>query len=146
MNVLGRRDKVAMRALVLLCLVGGNLACFSFAEAAEREANLPPIQNLATLSDLDLGLAYLWAQQEKQRLHNSTESDRFSGQVRRFLLEAKSEIQKRGSTRTGAGFMANFGDAVPMSCHLDLDLLLGEFFDLVILAHTPNISSALVYS
>ena len=89
-----------MRMFALVCLIVGSPACISFAIAADAKLNQPRIENLAKLSDLDLGLAYLWAQQEEQKLRNSKESDRFSGQVRCFLLEARGEIQKRGSTRT----------------------------------------------
>lgn len=94
-----RRRDIVMREFVLLCVVLGNLTCFSFAQAAEPEPDLPSIQDLAKLSDFDLGLAYLRAQQEEQKFHHSMELDRFSENVRHFLLEAKGEIQKRGSTR-----------------------------------------------
>lgn len=104
-----RRDT---RIFMLLCLVVGNLACFSFAEAAEPEPNLPSIQDLAKLSDFDLGLAYLRAQQEEQKFHY-TEFDRFSGKVRRLLLEAKGEIQKRGSTRIEAIYDGVVSSACP---------------------------------
>ena len=100
-----------MRMFALPCLIFGNL--ISFAEAAEPEPDFRPVQNLTRLSDLDLGLAYLWAQKEEQKLHNSTESDRFSGQVRRFLYEAKDEIQKRGSTQIAAIYDARVSPACP---------------------------------
>jgi hypothetical protein len=100
-----------MRMFALPCLIFGNL--ISFAEAAEPELDLPPVQNLARLSDLDLGLAYLWAQQEEEKLHNLTESDRFSGQVRRLLFEAKDEIRKRGSTQIEAVYDARVSPACP---------------------------------
>jgi ankyrin repeat protein len=100
-----------IRIFALLCLIVGSL--ISIAEAAEPEAGLRPVQNLARLSDLDLGLAYLWAQQEEQKLHDSTESDRFSGQVRRFLFEAKDEIQKRGSTQIAAVYEGIVSPACP---------------------------------
>jgi ankyrin repeat protein len=89
-----------IRIFALLCLLVGGLT--PFVETAGAETGLRPAQNLAAFSDLDLGLAYLWAEQEKQKLRNATESDRFSGQVRRLLLETKDEIQKRGSTRAEA--------------------------------------------
>jgi hypothetical protein len=100
-----------IRIFALLCLIVGSL--ISIAEAAELEAGLRPVQNLTRLSDLDLGLAYLWAQQEEQKLHDSTESDRFSGQVRRFLFEAKDEIQKRGSTQIAAVYDGIVSPACP---------------------------------
>jgi ankyrin repeat protein len=81
----GQNRRVTMRVFVLLWLVVGNLLVFPFAEAAE-EPNLPLIQDLTKLSDVDLGVAYLRARQDDKR------------EVRRFLLEAKGEINKRGST------------------------------------------------
>jgi ankyrin repeat protein len=88
-----------IRTFALLCPIVGSLTSFA---AAQSQTGLPPVQDLERLSDLDLGLAYLWARQEEQKLHNSTESDRSSGQVRRFLFEAKDEIQKRGSAQIAA--------------------------------------------
>jgi ankyrin repeat protein len=74
-------------------LVAGKPTWFGFAEAAELMAG-PPAQKLEKLSDVDLGSAYLRAQQEL---------DRSSLMVHRFLTEARSEIDKRGSTQIADG-------------------------------------------
>jgi ankyrin repeat protein len=71
-----------MRPYVLLCLVAVSLASPCFAEAMEHDKNSP-----ASLSDLDLGRAYLEAQQDGQETHHWT------------FLEIKGELQKRGSTQ-----------------------------------------------
>jgi ankyrin repeat protein len=156
-----RSDTVIMGVFVLLCLVVGNLACFSFAEAAEPEPNLPSIQELAKLSDFDLGLAYLRAQQEEQKFHYLTEFDRFSGKVRRFLLEAKGEIQKRGSTRIEAiydgvvssacprdsfasGFARIMQDGAELQISHDLDVLPGVVVKDTVLVVIPPKQEPLV--
>jgi ankyrin repeat protein len=107
-----------MRMFALAYLIVGSPTCISFAGAAEPRPDQPRIQNMAKLSDLDLGLAYLWAQQEEQKLGNSRESDRFSGQVRRLLSEAKGEIQKRGSTGTEAIYDGIVSSACPRGSFL----------------------------
>jgi ankyrin repeat protein len=156
-----RKDTVTMRVSVLLCLVVGNLTCFSFAEAAESEPILPSIQDLAKLSDSDLGLAYLTAQQEEQKFHYLMEFDRFSGKVRRFLLEARDEIQKRGSTRIEAiydgvvssacprdnfasGFARITQDGAELMISHDLDLLPGVVVKDTVLVVIPPKQELLV--
>ena len=94
-----------MRVLVLLSLLAGSLACSSFAEAAEVGQKLPSIQELAKLSDFDLGQTYLTA---KQLLRNDG-----SSLVGRFIAEAKGEIQKRGSTQIEAVYDGSVSSACP---------------------------------
>jgi ankyrin repeat protein len=138
----------------LMCFVLGILRCVSF--AAEPIQNEPQIQNLAKVSDLDLGLAYLWAQQEEQKLRTSTESDRLSGHVRRLLVEARSEIQKRGSMRAEtiydgivspacpresflSGFARVVQDGPALSINHDLNVLSGVVVrDTVLLIMPPK--------
>jgi ankyrin repeat protein len=85
-----------MRMFVLICLMVSTFSGPSL-RATEGDSDRP--QHLAKLSDFDLGLAYLTAQQDEQEIPNSTDFGSFSGKRHRFLLETKSEIQKRGSSR-----------------------------------------------
>jgi ankyrin repeat protein len=73
-----------MRRCILSCFVIGSLACSSLAEASEP--NLPNVQDLAKLSDFDLAKVY---------------------------LEAKDEIQKRGSTQVEAVYDGSVSSACP---------------------------------
>lgn len=88
---------------MLLCLVLGNMACFSFAQAAEPEQNRPSIQGIEKLSDVELGLAYLEAKQK------------YGAEAQLLFLAARSEIQTRGSMRIEAIYDA----IVSMACPRD---------------------------
>lgn len=60
-----RISTVMMRLFVLLCLIVSNLAGSSLG-ATEVDSDRP--QDLAKLSDFDLGLVYLTAQQDEQKI------------------------------------------------------------------------------
>ena len=97
-----RRNAATMQVFVSLCIIVGNLACFSLAEAAEPEPNLPSIEDLAKLSDFELGQTYLRAKQLPLNYGSSA-----------FLSAANGEIQKRGSMQIEAVYEGVVSSACP---------------------------------